>query len=151
MSSPEIGVRVHNLQKCYRVYGRPLDRFKEFLSGGRKRCHQQIWGLRDVSFEVAHGKALGVVGSNGAGKSTLLKILCGTTLPTAGTFQVDGKVSGLLELGTGFYPDFSGRQNIYLNATLMGFTPEETELRALSLPEDGLLSLSSEDELPSGE
>jgi lipopolysaccharide transport system ATP-binding protein len=113
------------LSKTYRLYDRPFDRVKEWLTGGRFKFHKEVRGLVDVAFTVPRGTAVGIVGSNGAGKSTLLKILSGTTVPTSGRFEVRGKVASLLELGTGFYPAFSGYENIYLNGIINGFTRKE--------------------------
>ncbi len=129
MSFDTIAVRVKNLSKKYAIYPRPIDRLREWLSRGKKRLHHEIWGLRDVSLEVPGGSTLGIVGSNGAGKSTLLKVLAGTTMPTRGHFEIHGRVSSLLELGTGFYEGFTGLQNIYMSAMVMGFSRKEIEAR----------------------
>src|SRR5882672_10871439 len=118
-------IRAQKLCKTYRLYDRPVDRLKEWLTGGRRKLHREVRGLVDVDFTVPHGKAIGIIGSNGAGKSTLLKVLTGTTLPTSGSFEVRGKVAGLLELGTGFHPAFSGLENIYLNGIMNGFSRKE--------------------------
>jgi len=118
-----------NLHKTYRLYDHPFDRVREWIGGGRRKRHREVRGLDDVSFEVPHGSALGIVGSNGAGKSTLLKVLSGTTTPTSGRYEVRGKVASLLELGTGFYPAFSGYENIYLNGIINGFSRKEIAAR----------------------
>jgi len=128
MSSSSAGaphVAARDLSKKYKIYASPFQRIKEGLSFGRKICHKEVWALKGVSFEVLPGRALGVVGSNGAGKSTLLKILSGTTLPTTGSFHMADRVASLLELGTGFHTEFTGRDNIFLNASVMGFTRKE--------------------------
>ena len=119
-------LEVKNISKIYRFYPKPLDRLKEAIF--RKPFHQQINSLQDVSFTVSFGDSLGIVGENGAGKSTLLKILAGTLTPTWGEVARRGRVAALLELGTGFHPEFTGRQNIYLNASLMGL--EQSEIRS---------------------
>jgi lipopolysaccharide transport system ATP-binding protein len=116
-------VEVHNLTKNYQVYLKPFDRLKEAIL--RKPCHDLVEALSDVSFEVPEGGTLGIIGENGAGKSTLLKILAGTTRPTFGRMIKQGRMAALLELGSGFHPDFSGRQNIYLNAALLGLKEKE--------------------------
>jgi ABC-type polysaccharide/polyol phosphate transport system ATPase subunit len=129
MSASDAVIRASKLCKTYRLYDRPVDRFKEWALRGRRKLHREVRGLVDVDFTVPHGTALGIVGSNGAGKSTLLKILTGTTLPTSGSFEVRGKVAALLELGTGFHPNFSGLENIYLNGIMNGFTRKEVAAR----------------------
>src|SRR5437870_2291028 len=124
-SAPELAIRARGLTKIYRLYDRPFDRVKEFLTGGRWKLHREVRGLEDVSFEVPKGTTLGIVGSNGAGKSTLLKVISGTTLATAGSFELQGKVASLLELGAGFFPYFTGVQNILLNGVMNGFSRKE--------------------------
>lgn len=116
-------IEAHNLTKNYQVYLKPFDRLKEAVL--RKPCHELVEALSDVSFEVPEGGTLGIIGENGAGKSTLLKILAGTTRPTFGQMIKHGRMAALLELGSGFHPDFSGRQNIYLNAALLGLKEKE--------------------------
>lgn len=128
--STDAVIRVANLGKTYRVYHRPLDRALEWL-GGRPR-HQAFHALEGVSFELERGESLGIVGENGAGKSTLLKILSGVSQPTAGNVEVNGRVASILELGSGFHPEFSGRQNVRINAALLGLSEHRVEER---LPE----------------
>jgi lipopolysaccharide transport system ATP-binding protein len=118
-------IKINNLSKRFRVYDKPLDRLKEWLTPRGMSYHWAFWALRDVSLEVNHGASLGIIGANGAGKSTLLKILCGTLSPTSGTLNIGGRITGLLELGSGFHPEFTGRQNIFLNASLLGLSDEE--------------------------
>lgn len=122
-------IEAENLSKVYRVYARPVDRLLEALD--RRRRHREFPALTDVSFSVAPGEGLGVVGENGAGKSTLLKILSGVTRPSEGRFAVTGKVAAILELGAGFHPEFTGRQNAVLNAALLGLNEDEV---AAALP-----------------
>lgn len=118
-------LEARHLTKRYRVYVRPFDRLKEALT--RRPCHRVVAAIEDVSFEVSVGACIGIIGENGAGKSTLLKILAGTLQPTSGDLVRVGKAAALLELGSGFHPEFSGRRNIYLNAALLGL--EEREIR----------------------
>jgi lipopolysaccharide transport system ATP-binding protein len=118
-------VAVSNLTKIYRVYASPWDRLRELLT--RHKRHRDFHALTDVSFDLPRGEGLAVIGENGAGKSTLLKILAGVAAPTAGGVQVAGKVASILELGSGFHPEFTGRQNIMLNAAMLGLS--EAEIR----------------------
>lgn len=122
-------IQADGLSKKYKFYPTPFHRIREGLSFGWREYHRPHWALRDVSLRVPSGICLGVVGANGAGKSTLLKILSGTTVPTAGTFHVRGRVSSLLELGAGFHEDFTGIDNIYMNGSLMGLSRAEIERR----------------------
>lgn len=120
-------INVQNLSKRFRVYDKPIDRLKEWLTPKGVSYHWAYWALRDISFQVVRGASLGIIGANGAGKSTLLKILCGTLSPTTGSVHIEGRITGLLELGSGFHPEFTGRQNIYLNARLLGLSDTEIE------------------------
>ena len=121
-------IRVAGLSKCYRRYASPQDRLLQALLPGRQRF-TEFWALRDISFHVDRGETLGVIGANGAGKSTLLQLLSGTLTPTEGTIAVAGRVAALLELGAGFDPDFSGRENVYLNAAILGLSRREIDAR----------------------
>ena len=123
-------VRVEHVSKVYRLYADPRDRLKEMLVGrfGR-RFGRDFLALEDVSFDLGPGERLGLIGLNGSGKSTLLQILAGTLAPSAGQVQINGRVAALLELGSGFNPDYTGRENIYLNASLHGLSREETDRR----------------------
>jgi ABC-type polysaccharide/polyol phosphate transport system ATPase subunit len=120
-------VRVENVSKQFRIYKRPSDRLKETLTRGRLKTHREFWALRDISFEVQKGTTVGIVGANGCGKSTLLQIVAGTLEPTHGSVRHEGRVAALLELGTGFNPEFTGVENVHMNAALMGFSRRETE------------------------
>ena len=122
-------IKVEGLSKKYRRYGSVAEGLKEVLHPFRKKYHKEFWALRDVSFELKRGESLGIVGRNGSGKSTLLQILCGVMQPTGGSVQVGGKIAALLELGAGFHPEFSGRENIFLQGALMGLTKEDIEER----------------------
>jgi ABC-type polysaccharide/polyol phosphate transport system ATPase subunit len=122
-----LALRVENVSKQYRTYARPSDRLKESITRGRMRRHQEFWALRDVSFELETGSTVGVVGPNGCGKSTLLQIIAGTLEPTHGNVWHEGRVAALLELGAGFDPEFTGVENVYLNASLLGLSRRETD------------------------
>lgn len=124
----DAAVRAEGLSKEYRIYRRPADRLIEFVS--RRPRHTVFPALQDVTFSVERGETVGIIGQNGAGKSTLLKLLCNVTHPTAGTLQSHGTIASILELGTGFHPEFSGRDNAALNAAILGLSPAEVR-RAL--------------------
>jgi lipopolysaccharide transport system ATP-binding protein len=135
--SSEITIRVENLSKCYQIYEKPQDRLKQSIYPRLQRLigvepenyYQEFWALQDIAFEVSKGQTLGILGRNGSGKSTLLQILCGTLNPTSGSIQVKGKVAALLELGSGFNPEFTGRENVWMNASLLGLTNKQIEQR----------------------
>ncbi|HWT02208.1 MAG TPA: ABC transporter ATP-binding protein [Pyrinomonadaceae bacterium] len=118
---------VEGVSKQYRIYERPADRLKETLTRGRWKQHREFWALRDVSFELEKGTTTGILGPNGCGKSTLLQIIAGTLDPTHGSVRHEGRVAALLELGAGFNPEFTGVENVFMNASLMGFSRAETE------------------------
>ncbi len=120
-------IHVENVSKRFKLYRSPADRLKEIIF--RRSFHADFQSLSDVSFHVNDGETLGIIGPNGAGKSTLLKILSGIIIPDSGTVNISGKVTGLLELGTGFNPEMTGRQNIYMNGLLIGMTKEEIDER----------------------
>jgi homopolymeric O-antigen transport system ATP-binding protein len=120
-------LRIEGVSKQYRIYDQASDRLKEMLTRGRWRTHREFWALRDVGFEVEKGTTFGIVGPNGSGKSTLLQIIAGTLQPTEGSIWRAGRISALLELGSGFNPEFTGLENIFMNASLMGFSHVETE------------------------
>jgi lipopolysaccharide transport system ATP-binding protein len=116
-------IKVEGISKQFKLYRSPADRLKEIVY--RKKYHKDFVALDNISFEVKNGETLGIIGQNGAGKSTLLKILSGIVIPDKGTIHVDGKVTGLLELGTGFNYEMTGLENIYMNGTLIGMTKDE--------------------------
>ena len=122
-----VALRVENVSKQYRIYERPGDRLKESLTRGALRRHKEFWALRDVAFEVEAGTTVGIVGPNGCGKSTLLQIISGTLAPTHGDVFHEGRIAALLELGAGFDPEFTGAENVFMNASLLGLTRRETE------------------------
>ncbi|CNK46731.1 ABC transporter ATP-binding protein [Yersinia alsatica] len=135
MSSNDYAIQIKNVDKCYQVYDSPARRLKQFIVPRIEQqlgktpsiYHEDFWALKDVSFELPKGQTMGIVGRNGSGKSTLLQIIAGTLTPSAGSVQVNGRVAALLELGAGFNSDFTGRENVYLNASLLGLSYEETE------------------------
>ena len=130
-------IRVRAVSKCYQVYDRPEDRLRQSVMPRLQRlvgkpAHQyfrEFWALRDVSFEVRKGETLGIIGRNGSGKSTLLQIICGTLTPTAGAVEINGRVAALLELGSGFNPEFTGRENIHMSGAVLGLSREQVEQR----------------------
>ena len=122
-------IEITHLKKRYELYDKPIDRLKEALLRGKKVYHKEFYALRDVSINVKKGESIGIVGVNGSGKSTLLKIITGVLTPSEGSVVTHGKIAALLELGAGFNPDYTGRENIYLNGTMMGYTDEEMETR----------------------
>jgi lipopolysaccharide transport system ATP-binding protein len=127
--SVEPMICVQGLSKCYQVYAHPQDRLKQTLWRGRRIFYREFWALRDVSFTVHRGETVGIIGRNGSGKSTLLQMICSTLTPTTGDIAVFGRVAALLELGAGFNPEFSGLENVRMNATLLGLKPAEIDAR----------------------
>ncbi|WP_137024834.1 ABC transporter ATP-binding protein [Synechococcus sp. UW179A] len=125
----DLALEVEELGKLYPIFENPRDRLLQAIWGKRKRLYQPFWALEDVSFQLKRGQTLGVVGRNGSGKSTLLQLICGTLTPTTGRVWVEGRIGALLELGSGFNPEFTGLENIYLNATLLGLTQSEINSR----------------------
>ncbi|HEV7798950.1 MAG TPA: ABC transporter ATP-binding protein [Pyrinomonadaceae bacterium] len=122
-----VALRVEKVSKQYRIYERPGDRLKESLTRGILRRHKEFWALRDVDFQIESGTTVGIVGPNGCGKSTLLQIISGTLAPTHGDVWHEGRIAALLELGAGFDPEFTGVENVYMNASLLGLTRRETD------------------------
>ncbi|MDD2774369.1 MAG: ABC transporter ATP-binding protein [Gallionella sp.] len=133
----DIAIRVSNLSKCYQIYDTPRDRLKQFVlprmrrmaGKAHKQYFREFWALKDVSFEIRKGETVGIIGRNGSGKSTLLQMICGTLTPTSGSIQTHGRIAALLELGSGFNPEFTGRENVYMNASVLGLTQLEIDAR----------------------
>jgi len=125
----DVAIEVKGVSKCFHLYDAPRDRFLQFFNGKRKQYFREFWALRNVSFIVNKGETVGIIGRNGSGKSTLLQIICGTLTPSTGSILTTGRVAALLELGSGFNPDFSGRENVYMNAAILGLSKEETDER----------------------
>ena len=132
----DIAIAVSDVAKCYQIYERPQDRLKQALlprigrliGRGRTAYYREFWALRDISFHVARGETVGIIGRNGSGKSTLLQIVCGTLTPSHGVAAASGRVAALLELGSGFNPEFTGRENVYMNGAILGM--DEAEISA---------------------
>lgn len=127
--SSDVAIDVKGLSKCYQIYDRPKDRLKQMLMRSRRQYYREFWAAREVSFQVKRGETVGIIGRNGSGKSTLLQMICGTLNPTDGTITVKGKVAALLELGSGFNPEFTGRENVYMSASIYGLSREEVDNR----------------------
>ncbi|EPY8429718.1 ABC transporter ATP-binding protein, partial [Citrobacter youngae] len=118
-------ISVQKITKFYKTYAKNNHRLLEWMSFGNKKYSNRINILNDISFNVGVGESVGILGMNGAGKSTLLKIITGTTMPSSGSVSVRGRVAALLELGMGFHPDFSGRDNVYMSGQLLGLNTEQ--------------------------
>jgi len=137
MSSDDVAIHVNNLSKCYQIYNAPRDRLKQMVVPRLQRTvgmepnqyFREFWALRDVSFEIKKGETVGIIGRNGSGKSTLLQLICGTLAPTYGTVETNGRVAALLELGAGFNPEFTGRENVYMNGAVLGLSKDEIDVR----------------------
>ncbi|MBC7962534.1 MAG: ABC transporter ATP-binding protein [Steroidobacteraceae bacterium] len=135
--SSDIAIKIENLSKCYQIYDKPRDRLlqgimprlQRLVGKQPKQYCREFWALKDVSFEVKKGETVGIIGRNGSGKSTLLQMICGTLTPTSGSIQTSGRIAALLELGAGFNPEFTGRENVYMNASILGLTREEIDAR----------------------
>ncbi|GAB4506608.1 MAG: hypothetical protein Fur0017_28610 [Anaerolineales bacterium] len=137
MSSNEVAIKIEGLSKCYHIYDHPGDRLKQsiytrfqrFLGRTPRIYFREFWALRNISFEIAKGETVGIIGRNGSGKSTLLQLVAGTLTPTTGTVVATGRLAALLELGSGFNPEFTGVENVYLNGALLGLSKDEIDAR----------------------
>ena len=135
--SSEIAIKVENLSKCYQIYDQPRDRLNQFILPRIQRIaglpsrayYREFWALKEVSFVVKKGEAVGIIGRNGSGKSTLLQCITGTLAQTSGAIETHGRIAALLELGSGFNGDFTGRENVYLNGALLGFTRDQIDAK----------------------
>lgn len=133
----DIAIGVQNLSKCFMIYDRPRDRLKQslyprlqsYIGTTVKKYHREFWAIKDVSFDIKKGETVGIIGRNGSGKSTLLQLICGTLAPTLGAVETRGRIGALLELGSGFNPEFTGHENIYINGAVIGLTKKEIDLR----------------------
>ena len=135
--SNDVAIKVDNITKVYKLFNKPKDRLIETLGFSKKRKSTDHYALNGVTFDVKKGETVGIIGTNGSGKSTILKIITGVLSPTDGNLEIDGRISALLELGAGFHPDFSGRENIYFNASIFGLTRKEIDKRL-----DGIIEFS---------
>jgi ABC-type polysaccharide/polyol phosphate transport system ATPase subunit len=122
-------ITVHNLGKKFKLFASPSGRFLEYMSIGKVNRHTDFWALKDISFDIPTGTTLGILGQNGSGKSTLLSILAGVLYPSEGSFEINGKVSAILELGSGFHPEFSGRDNVFMYGSIMGLSKQQIDDR----------------------
>lgn len=122
-------IRLENVNKCFQIYDKPHHRLIQGIFRGRKQFFKEYHAIKDVSFEIKKGETVGIIGRNGAGKSTLLQMICGTLAQTSGNIEVNGRVAALLELGAGFNPEFTGRENVFMNATVLGLGKEEIDAR----------------------
>jgi len=133
--TPDPVIEAEGLGKAYAIFKRPQDRLKQMLVRGRRKYYDEYWALKDVALTVRRGETIGLIGRNGAGKSTFLQLLCGTLTPTCGRIAVHGRVAALLELGAGFNPEFTGRENVYLAASVLGLSNEQINERYASITE----------------
>ena len=128
-----IAVSARNISKSFRMYKAPSEKFKELIHPFKKKYHHDFWALRDITFEIKKGEGFGIIGRNGSGKSTLLQILCGILQPTVGQYKTYGNISALIELGAGFNPHFTGRENVFMNGALSGLSKNDIEERLQGL------------------
>lgn len=131
----EYAIRVKNVSKKYKIYNHAKDKLKETFFNGKKIYHNEFWALKSVSFDVTRGKTVGIIGRNGSGKSTILQVICGTLSSTQGQIEINGRISALLELGTAFNPEFTGRDNIYTYCAVMGLSKKEIDERFKEIEE----------------
>ena len=136
-ASPVMAIRAHQLGKCFHVYEKPRHRLQQFilprldsaLRRDARRFYKEFWALRDLSLDIRKGETVGIIGKNGSGKSTFLQMVCGTLTPTTGTVETNGRIAALLELGSGFNPEFTGRENVFLNGSVLGLSTDEITAR----------------------
>ncbi len=127
--SSDVAIRVSDLSKCYFIFDNPQSRLKQMIFRGRRQYYSEFWALRGVNLEVKRGETVGIVGRNGSGKSTLLQMICGTLNATSGTIETNGRIAALLELGSGFNPEFTGRENVYMSASIYGLSKQQVDER----------------------
>ena len=129
MEDKKIAIQVRGLEKIYKLYDKPSDRLKESLGFSGKKRYKEHYALRNIDMTIYRGETVGIIGTNGSGKSTILKIITGVLNPTSGSVKVKGRISALLELGSGFNPEYNGIENVYLNGTMIGFSEKEIDER----------------------
>lgn len=129
MEQSEFSVQVENVSKTFQIYSKPQDRLKQALLRNRKKFYREFAAVHPVTFQIPKGQTYGLIGRNGSGKSTLLQMIAGTLQPSSGSVKISGRVAALLELGSGFNPEFTGRENVYLNGAILGLSREEMQLR----------------------
>ncbi len=127
--SSEIAIEIKDVSKCYEIYDKPHQRLLQMIRPGKRKYYREFWAVKDISLTINKGDTVGIIGRNGSGKSTLLQLICQTLKPTTGTITTHGRVAALLELGSGFNPEFTGRENVFLNASLLGLTSKEIHQR----------------------
>lgn len=131
--SSDVAIQTDCLSKCYLIYDKPHYRLLQMIWRGKRQYYREFWAVQDVSLTVGRGETVGIIGKNGSGKSTLLKMICGTLNPTRGSYATKGRIAAILELGSGFNPDFTGRENVYMKASILGLTSEEIDARFQSI------------------
>ena len=131
----DVAISVKNLSKVYNVYANPTDRLKQIMWPGNRQFYKEFGALSDINFSVGRGETVGIIGRNGSGKSTLLQMICQTLTPSSGEVKIRGRLAALLELGAGFNPEFTGKENVYLNATILGMSRAEIDSRYESIKE----------------
>lgn len=129
MSSNKYAITIDNVSKCYEMYEKPTDRLKQFFSKSEAKYYKEFWALKNISFSIKKGEVVGILGRNGSGKSTLLQIIANTLQPTSGEVKAEGTLAALLELGSGFNPEFTGHDNIYLNGAILGLSKADIDHR----------------------
>src|SRR5262249_4393180 len=134
-AAAEVVIRCAKLGKAYQFYRRPIDQLKQVLFGGRRRFYDEYWALTDVSFAIAKGESVGIVGRNGSGKSTLLQVICGISTPSVGALTVSGRIAPVLALGAAFDYELTGRENVYLSGAILGLKRRQVDARLAAIRE----------------
>lgn len=132
-SESEVIISAENISKCYKIFKSPKQRLLDIIFPSNKKFYKEFWALKELSFDIKRGETVALIGRNGSGKSTLLQLICGTLTATTGTIKVNGRLAALLELGSGFNPEFTGKENVYLNAAMLGLTQKEIDQKYQSI------------------